>query len=126
MEGSKITTFDLTATNGMVHVIDTVMMPPTGNIVDLVVGNSDLSTLLSKVQSAGLAGALQGTLHDYLMKSYIIIKYCLQYQDISNIYFIGDALTVFAPTNAAFNRLGSHVLDNLRRDPQLLKGMMIS
>ena len=61
MEGSKITTFDLTVTNGMVHVIDTVMMPPTGNIVDLVVGNSDLSTLLSKVQSAGLAGALQGT-----------------------------------------------------------------
>ena len=60
VEGSKITTFDLTATNGMVHVIDTVMMPPTGNIVDLVVGNSDLSILLSKVQSAGLAGALQG------------------------------------------------------------------
>lgn len=60
MEGSKITHFDLTASNGMVHVIDTVMMPPTGSIVDLVAGNSDLSTLLSKVQSAGLAGALQG------------------------------------------------------------------
>ena len=67
VEGSKITTFDLTATNGMVHVIDTVMMPPTGNIVDLVVGNSDLSTLLSKVQSAGLAGALQGLLFNYVM-----------------------------------------------------------
>lgn len=62
MEGSKITHFDLTASNGMVHVIDTVMMPPSGSIVDLVAGNSDLSTLLSQVQSAGLAGALQGTL----------------------------------------------------------------
>ena len=67
VEGSKITTFDLTATNGMVHVIDTVMMPPGGNIVDLVVGNSDLSTLLSKVQSAGLAGALQGLSFYYFM-----------------------------------------------------------
>uniref|UniRef100_K1R2H7 Transforming growth factor-beta-induced protein ig-h3 n=1 Tax=Magallana gigas TaxID=29159 RepID=K1R2H7_MAGGI len=95
VEGSKITHFDLTASNGMVHVIDTVMMPPSGSIVDLVAGNSDLSTLLSKVQSAGLAGALQG-----------------------------DALTVFAPTNAAFNRLGSHVLDNLRRNPQLLKEIL--
>ncbi|XP_078322954.1 transforming growth factor-beta-induced protein ig-h3-like [Crassostrea virginica] len=95
VEGSKITTFDLTATNGMVHVIDTVMMPPTGSIVDLVVGNSDLSTLLSKVQSAGLAGALQG-----------------------------DALTVFAPTNAAFNKLGSQVLDNLRNNPHLLKEIL--
>ncbi|XP_062585912.1 transforming growth factor-beta-induced protein ig-h3-like [Saccostrea cucullata] len=74
VEGSKITHFDLTASNGMVHVIDTVMMPPTGNIVDLVAGNSDLSTLLSLVKSAGLAGALQG-----------------------------DALTVFAPTNAEPN-----------------------
>ncbi|XP_062592425.1 transforming growth factor-beta-induced protein ig-h3-like [Saccostrea cucullata] len=95
VEGSKITHFDLTASNGMVHVIDTVMMPPEGSIVDLVAGNSDLSTLLSKVQSAGLAGALQG-----------------------------DGLTVFAPTNAAFARLGSHVLDNLRRNPQLLKEIL--
>ena len=71
VEGSKITTFDLTATNGMVHVIDTVMMPPTGNIVDLVVGNSDLSTLLSKVQSAGLAGALQGLSFYYSRFHYI-------------------------------------------------------
>ncbi|XP_048777788.2 transforming growth factor-beta-induced protein ig-h3-like [Ostrea edulis] len=95
VEGSKITHFDLTASNGIVHVIDTVMMPPQGSIVDLVAGNSDLSTLLSKVQSAGLAGALQG-----------------------------DALTVFAPTNAAFARLGSHVLDNLRRNPHLLKEIL--
>ncbi|XP_052674451.1 transforming growth factor-beta-induced protein ig-h3-like [Crassostrea angulata] len=95
VEGSKITHFDLTASNGMVHVIDTVMMPPSGSIVDLVAGNSDLSTLLSQVQSAGLAGALQG-----------------------------DALTVFAPTNAAFNRLGSHVLNNLKSNPQLLKEIL--
>ena len=39
------------------------------------------------------------------------------------IIFLGDGITVFAPTNAAFNKLGSHVLDNLRRDPQLLKGI---
>ena len=74
-EGSKITTFDLTATNGMVHVIDTVMIPPGGNIVDLVVGNSDLKTLLSKVQSAGLAGALQGLSFYYSRFYYIFIYF---------------------------------------------------
>uniref|UniRef100_A0A8W8L0B9 FAS1 domain-containing protein n=1 Tax=Magallana gigas TaxID=29159 RepID=A0A8W8L0B9_MAGGI len=95
VEGSKITHFDLTASNGMVHVIDTVMMPPTGSIVDLVAGNSHLSTLLSLVQSAGLAGALQG-----------------------------DGLTVFAPTDAAFNKLDTHVLDNLKSHPQLLKEIL--
>ena len=40
-----------------------------------------------------------------------------------NILLLGDALTVFAPTNAAFNKLGSHVLENLRNNPHLLKGM---
>lgn len=35
-------------------------MPPTGDIVDLVVGTSDLSTLLAQVQDVGLASALKG------------------------------------------------------------------
>ena len=60
MEGSTIKKFDLSADNGMVHVIDKVMMPPSGSIVDIVAGDSDFSTLLKQVQSAGLASALQG------------------------------------------------------------------
>jgi hypothetical protein len=47
VEGSKITKFDLSASNGVVHVINKVMTPPAGDIVDLVAGNSDLSTLKS-------------------------------------------------------------------------------
>ncbi|XP_069138920.1 transforming growth factor-beta-induced protein ig-h3-like [Argopecten irradians] len=95
VEGSRITDFDLQATNGYVHVIDTVMLPPEGSIVDIVAGASELSTLLSQVQSANLASALTG-----------------------------DALTVFAPTNEAFSRLGSTVLNNLAKDPQLLKEIL--
>ena len=79
VDGSMITAFDLAATNGMVHVIDTVMMPPAGNIVDLVVGNSDLSTLLSKVQSVGLAGTLQGL--------YFCVLYSILYININNLRF---------------------------------------
>jgi uncharacterized surface protein with fasciclin (FAS1) repeats len=60
VEGSKITKFDLSASNGVVHVINKVMTPPAGDIVDLVAGNSDLSTLLAQVKSAGLANALKG------------------------------------------------------------------
>lgn len=45
VEGSKIINFDLTASNGLVHVIDTVMMPPTGSIVDSVTSNSNMSAL---------------------------------------------------------------------------------
>ena len=60
VEGSKITKFDLSASNGVVHVINKVMTPPAGDIVDLVAGNNDLSTLLAQVKSAGLANALKG------------------------------------------------------------------
>ncbi|XP_033757329.1 transforming growth factor-beta-induced protein ig-h3-like [Pecten maximus] len=95
VEGSRITHFDLQADNGYVHIIDTVMLPPEGSIVDIVAGAPELSILLSKVKSANLVSALQG-----------------------------DALTVFAPTDDAFARLGSTVLNNLAKDPQLLKEIL--
>jgi len=95
VEGSKITKFDLSASNGVVHVINKVMMPPSGSIVDLVVGNSDLSTLLAQVQKVGLVDALKG-----------------------------DGLTVFAPTNAAFAKLGSNLLHKLTSNTALLKEIL--
>ncbi|KAJ8311835.1 hypothetical protein KUTeg_010613, partial [Tegillarca granosa] len=96
IQGSKITEFDKKTDNGYIHVIDTVMMPPEGSIVDLVVGDSELSTLLAQVKSANLVQALQG-----------------------------NNLTVFAPTNAAFTRLGSNVINHLTHNPSLLKDILL-
>ncbi|CAG2188509.1 unnamed protein product [Mytilus edulis] len=95
VEGAKISKFDLDASNGIVHVIDKVMIPPTGGVVDLVSGNKDLSTLLSLVQKANITGIIQS-----------------------------DPLTVFAPTNAAFSRLSSNVLNRLNSDTALLKEVL--
>ncbi|CAC5405210.1 unnamed protein product [Mytilus coruscus] len=95
VEGAKISKFDLNASNGIVHVIDKVMIPPTGGIVDLVSENKDLSTLLSLVQKANIAGIIQS-----------------------------DPLTVFAPTNAAFSRLSANVLNRLNSDTALLKEVL--
>ncbi|KAL4224473.1 hypothetical protein ACF0H5_015174 [Mactra antiquata] len=91
IQGSKILAFDRTAINGVIHVLESVMMPPEGDIVDIVVKTPDVSTLLSFVQQAGIAGALKG-----------------------------DALTVFAPSNAAFSRLPSSVANKLAHDKNLL------
>ncbi|XP_060066655.1 transforming growth factor-beta-induced protein ig-h3-like [Ylistrum balloti] len=95
VEGSRITHFDIAADNGYIHVIDTVMLPPEGSIVDIVAGAPELSVLLSNVKSANLVSALQG-----------------------------DGLTVFAPTNEAFARLGSSTLHSLSSNPQLLKEIL--
>jgi len=62
IEGSKIIEFDRTASNGVIHVLESVMMPPEGDIVDIVAKTADVSTLLSLVQQAGIANALKGKL----------------------------------------------------------------
>merc|ERR1719401_75652 len=78
---------DLVADNGVVHGVDTVLTPPSvsNNIVDLAAANDNLSTLVSAVVAADLADALSGE----------------------------GPLTVFAPTNDAFNALPAGVLDSL-------------
>lgn len=78
VNGIKVKTADVTASNGVVHVISAVMTPPTQTIAAIASGNSDLSLLLAAVSRAGLAGAVSGP----------------------------GKFTVFAPTNSAFIAAG--------------------
>lgn len=72
---------DLGATNGVIHVIDAVLMPPT--IVDHILANPDYSTLSEAIEIAGLTEALSES-------------------DITNENY---PFTLFAPNNAAFEML---------------------
>lgn len=71
---AKVTTTDLQATNGVVHVIDKVILPTDKNVVQVAQGNPNFSILVEAVIAADLAGTLSGT----------------------------GPFTVFAPTNDAF------------------------
>lgn len=66
---------DVVATNGVIHVVDKVIMP--SNVVDLAITNPAFSILVEAVVKADLVGALSGE----------------------------GPFTVFAPTNAAFETL---------------------
>lgn len=74
---SKITATDIQATNGVIHVIDKVILPANKNIVETAQGVSKYSILVEAVVAADLATALSGT----------------------------GPFTVFAPTNDAFAAL---------------------
>jgi len=75
---SRITATDVLASNGVIHVIDRVILPlPAENIVQTALAAPQFSTLVAAVQAAGLANALSGP----------------------------GPLTVFAPTNDAFAAL---------------------
>ncbi len=71
---AKVVRADVKALNGVIHVIDKVLMPPTKNIVEIAAGNPNFSILVEAVKYAGLDGVLA----------------------------TGGPFTVFAPTNDAF------------------------
>jgi transforming growth factor-beta-induced protein len=76
---ANVTTPDVAAANGVVHVIDKVLLPPPPlkTIAEVAVGNPDFSILVEALTKAGLVDTFKGT----------------------------NKYTVFAPTNAAFSAL---------------------
>ena len=78
VNGIKVTEADVKASNGVIHVIGNVLMPPAGNIVQMAQADTNLSYLVAAVLRANLQGALSGS----------------------------GPFTVFAPTNAAFRAAG--------------------
>lgn len=74
---ANITSTDITATNGVIHVVDKVILPANKDIVATAQSLPDFSILVEAVVAAGLVSTLQGT----------------------------GPFTVFAPTNTAFAAL---------------------
>lgn len=75
VNGIKVKTADIAASNGVIHVISKVLVPPTKTIAQIVVEDSSLSILKSLVVDYELADDLSGK----------------------------GKFTVFAPTNQAFS-----------------------
>lgn len=83
INGIQVTSADVAADNGVIHVVGRVLNPPAGNIVETAVA-SGLDSLVKAVTRATTAAGGDPTLAGTL----------------------GSAkLTVFAPTNAAFTQL---------------------
>jgi uncharacterized surface protein with fasciclin (FAS1) repeats len=81
--GAKVVKTDIACTNGVIHVIDSVMMPK--DLIQLAVGSEDFSTLVAAIKAAGLVETLQGD----------------------------GPFTVFAPTNDAFAKLPAGTVEDL-------------
>ena len=86
---AKVTVADIEADNGVVHVINAVLTPPSNTVVDIIVNSENHTTLEAAVIAAGLAETLSGD----------------------------GPFTVFAPTDDAFAALPAGTLDALLADP---------
>merc|ERR1712210_48242 len=85
----NVVTADVFASNGVIHVIDNVIIgapePALGDVVDVAVGAGAFTTLVKIVSDLGLVETLKGI----------------------------DAVTIFAPSDAAFEKLPEVTLESL-------------
>lgn len=109
---TTVTQTDIQATNGVIHVIDTVLLPPAQtapapagtpaaqaaakDIVDTAVGAGSFKTLVQAVQAAGLVDTLKGP----------------------------GPFTVLAPSDAAFAKLPPATLQSLLANPAQLREVL--
>ena len=98
---AQVTVADITATNGVVHVIDAVLLPPapqpTTTVVDVIVNSDVHNTLEAAVVAAGLVETLSGT----------------------------GPFTVFAPTDAAFAALPAGTVEALLENIGELQNILL-
>ena len=100
---SKVVDYDIEASNGVIHVVDSVLLPPdltpsTMTVAEIASSNDDFETLVAAATAANLVA----TLND---------------PDAS--------LTVFAPTDAAFEALGDATLNYLLNNLDVLESTLL-
>jgi len=85
VDGANVVKTDIETSNGVIHVIDSVIMPADKDIVDTAVAAGSFKTLVAAVKAAGLVDTLKSK----------------------------GPFTVFAPTDEAFAKLPEGTVANL-------------
>ncbi len=106
INNAMVTVVDVEASNGVIHVIDTVLLPPAMpdpdtsmmTLTELAIGDPNFSTLVTALQAAGLADTLADT---------------------------DGTFTVFAPTNEAFAKIPDRLLTAILADTELLTQILL-
>ena len=94
---ANVTKANIMASNGVVHAIDEVLIPPK-DLVGTIMSDSRFTTLAAAIKAAGLTSTLK---------------------DMSKEF------TIFAPTNKAFNALGKSAVSALLKKPNVLKSILL-
>jgi uncharacterized surface protein with fasciclin (FAS1) repeats len=93
VDKARIVKTDIVASNGVIHVIDAVILPETKNIVQVAQGAGSFNTLIAAAKAAGLAELLMSK----------------------------GPYTVFAPTDEAFKALPAATVESLLKPENKVK-----
>jgi uncharacterized surface protein with fasciclin (FAS1) repeats len=108
INGALVTSADIKASNGVIHVIDRVLIPPAGetntasaekpaDIIQTAISAGQFTTLASLLEATDLTAVLQGE----------------------------GPFTVFAPSDAAFAKVPADQLRALGQNPEMLKSVLL-
>jgi len=95
-ESAQVIITDIITSNGVIHVIDAVLLPPP-NIVEIAVADGRFTTLVAALQAAELVETLEGD----------------------------GPFTVFAPTDDAFAKLPAGTVEGLLEDIPALTSILL-
>ncbi len=98
INGATITGADINAINGVLHVIDEVLIPPTNTVYEEIAESEALSTLAAAIDAASLEEALSN-------------------EDAT--------FTIFAPANGAFDELPSGTVTALLNQVDVLTNFVL-
>jgi len=96
-EGVNITEGNMRITNGFVHGLADTMWPPEGDVIDLINSNDELSTTAKFLAITGLDQVIRND----------------------------SDITVFAPTDEAWEELDTEVVTYLKNNPALLEETLL-
>ena len=97
IDNAQVIITDIEASNGVIHVIDAVILPESRDIVDIAVEDGRFTTLVAAVQAAGLVDTLKSE----------------------------GPFTVFAPTDEAFAALPAGTVEGLLADIPALTNVLL-
>ena len=97
IDGAQVIITDIEASNGVIHVVDAVLLPEERTVVDIAVEDGRFTTLVTAVTEAGLAETLSGD----------------------------GPFTVFAPTDDAFAALPEGTIEALLADIPALTDILL-
>ncbi|HEK20777.1 MAG: beta-Ig-H3/fasciclin [Mucilaginibacter sp.] len=102
VNGAVVKQADIRANNGVVHIINKVLMPPPGNLVTTAQANANLTFLVAAVVRASVGNT-----------------------NVAQVLSGNGPYTVFAPTNAAFQAAGFASINAIQTaDPNTLANIL--
>jgi uncharacterized surface protein with fasciclin (FAS1) repeats len=102
INGVKVTQADIAASNGVIHTVGRVLLPPVGNLVEVASSDTTFSYLVAAVTRASTSST-----------------------NVAAILSSGGIFTVFAPTNNAFRAAGFATINDINgADPNTLTNIL--